>query len=177
MARWLAFFALLAGLSVAPAHAAGASLAAPNVVPIDERLTTSGQPKAEVLARLKEAGYEAVIYLAPPTVGDAVPEEPELVRGQGLSYVNIPIAFDKPTEADFEAFVAAMKEAQGRKLLVHCQINLRASSMVLLHRVIVRGEPAEKAYESVARVWSPNRVWKAYVTAMLRRHGHAFEPY
>ena len=32
-------------------------------------------------------------------------------------------------------------------------------------------------YESVARVWSPNTTWKAFIVAMLRKHGNAFEPY
>lgn len=62
-------------------------------------------------------------------------------------------------------------------MLVHCQINLRASSMTFLHRVIVGKEAPEKAYDSVARVWSPNRVWKAYIVSMLRKHGIGFEPY
>ena len=165
-------------LMVTSMHAAAAlALSAPNVVPIHERWVTSGQPAAAALGKLKEEGFEAVIYLAPPTVHDAVREEPEIVAGQGLAYVNIPIRFDQPTEADFAAFAEAIRRFDGRKVLVHCQINLRASSMTFLHRVIVGKEPPEKAYESVARVWSPNRVWKAYLVSMLRKHDIAFEPY
>lgn len=52
-----------------------ARLAAPNVVEISPRLVTSGQPSAEALAGLKAQGFEAVIYLAPPTVTDAVRDE------------------------------------------------------------------------------------------------------
>jgi len=168
---------LLAVLAASFHVAASASLGAPNVVPIHERWITSGQPTAAALASLKAQGFEAVIYLAPPTVGDAVREEPQIVEAQGLEYVNIPIVFDNPTEADFAAFAAAMKRFDGRKVLVHCQINLRASSMTFLHRVIVGREAPEKAYDSVARVWSPNRVWKGYVMTMLRKHGIDFEPY
>ena len=169
---------LLAALLLLPLAAVhGARLEAPNVVPITEQLVTAGQPTALALESLREAGFDSVIYLAPPTVPDAVKEEPELVKRQGITFVNIPIRFDAPTAADFDAFVAALKAAEGRKVLVHCQINLRASSMVFLHRVIVGRESAEKAYESVARVWSPNRVWKSYLVAMLRRHGSDFEPY
>jgi protein tyrosine phosphatase (PTP) superfamily phosphohydrolase (DUF442 family) len=153
------------------------AVTAPNVVPIHERWVTSGQPDAAALATLKEEGFEAVIYLAPPTVGDAVKEEPQIVRGQGLEYANIPIVFDRPTQADFDAFAAAIQRLDGRKVLVHCQINLRASSMTFLHRVIVGREPADKAYDAVARVWSPNRVWKAYIAAMLKKHDITFEPY
>lgn len=159
-------------------HAAAfASLTAPNVVPIHERWVTSGQPGAAALQGLGTEGFEAVIYLAPPTVPDAVPDEPRIVAAQGLEYVNIPIRFDRPTEADFAAFAEAIRRLEGRKVLVHCQINLRASSMTFLHRVIVGKEAPEKAYDSVARVWSPNRVWKAYIVSMLRKHGIGFEPY
>lgn len=168
---------VLLALAFLPQAAAPAPLAAPNVVPIHDRWVTAGQPTAAALAGLKAQGYEAVIYLAPPTVPDAVREEPQIVRGQGLEYVNIPIRFDAPTEADFDAFAEAIARLGGRKVLVHCQINLRASSMTFLHRVIVGKEPAEKAYDSVSRVWSPNAAWKAYIASMLRKHGVAFEPY
>ena len=158
-------------------HAAAFALTAPNVVPIHDRWVTSGQPPAAALEKLGGEGFEAVIYLAPPTVHDAVREEPQILRAHGVEYVNIPIRFDQPTEADFAAFVEAVRRFEGRKVLVHCQINLRASSMTFLHRVIVGKEPPEKAYDSVARVWSPNGVWKAYIVSMLRKHDVAFEPY
>ena len=167
---------LIAAVLLAACCAAHA-LTAPNVVPIHERWVTSGQPTPASLRALKADGFEAVIYLAPPTVGDAVREEPQWLAEQGIEYVNIPIVFGKPSEADFQAFAAAIKRFEGRKVLVHCQINLRASSMTFLHRVIVGREPPEKAYDPVARVWSPNAVWKAYIVEMLRAHGIAFEPY
>ncbi len=50
-------------------------LIAPNVVEISPRLVTSGQPSAEALAGLKAMAFDAVIYLAPPTVSDAVRDE------------------------------------------------------------------------------------------------------
>jgi len=62
-------------------------------------------------------------------------------------------------------------------VLVHCQINLQASTMTFLYRVIELGESPDKAYESVASVWSPNEVWKRYVVAQLARAKIAFEPY
>jgi len=107
-----------ASLFVTTAHAQ-APLAAPNVVPITPSLVTSGQPSAGELARLKDRGFEAVIYLAPPTVPDAVKDEPLIVARQGITFVNIPVRFDNPTEADFQRFVEAMKVLGDRKVLVH----------------------------------------------------------
>jgi protein tyrosine phosphatase (PTP) superfamily phosphohydrolase (DUF442 family) len=152
-------------------------LDAPNVVTISQRLVTSGQPTSQALSQLSKQGFGAVIYLAPPTVQDAVRNEAEIVRGQGLEFVNIPIQFGKPTEADFQAFVAAMNRYRDRKVLVHCQVNMRASSMTFLYRVINDGEDPAKAYDAVAGVWSPEGPWKTLLTSQLRKAGIAFEPY
>jgi protein tyrosine phosphatase (PTP) superfamily phosphohydrolase (DUF442 family) len=152
-------------------------LQAPNVVPISPLLVTSGQPTAQALGTLAAQGYGAVIYLAPLTVSDAVPAEADIVRKQGLEFINIPIEFGSPTDADFKAFVAALNRLKDRKVLVHCQINMRASSMTFLYRVIARSEKPELAYESVSRVWSPRGVWKDLLVTELRKANIAFDPY
>ena len=173
--------ATLAGLAAlgAPRASLGQTptLAAPNVVPIAPRLVTSGQPSAAALSALGTQGFGAVIYLAPPGAHGEVADERERVEHQGLVYVNIPIDFAHPTEQDFDRLVAAIEAANERKVLVHCQLNMRASSMVFLYRVIVGKESPETAYEAVSRVWVPDSVWKRYIVAMLGRHGIVFEPY
>ena len=85
--------------------------------------------------------------------------------------------WQQPIDADYAAFAAAMKRMPAGKVLVHCQINLQASTMTFLYRVIELREPPDKAYESVAAVWSPNDVWKRFIVAQLARAGVAFEPY
>jgi protein tyrosine phosphatase (PTP) superfamily phosphohydrolase (DUF442 family) len=169
-------FALGAGLPLV-APAAGPAIDAPNVVPITPRLVTSGQPTAEALRGLGTQGFEAVIYLAPPTVSDAVPGEAEIVRGQGLEWVNIPVDFTGPTAADFAAFVATMNRLRERKVLVHCQVNMRASSFTFLYRATVLREDPAKAYEAVAGVWSPRGPWQKLIVAELARAGIDFDPY
>jgi protein tyrosine phosphatase (PTP) superfamily phosphohydrolase (DUF442 family) len=154
-----------------------ASFDAPNVVVISPRLVTAGQPDRGALASLASRGFTADIYLAPPSVSDAVHDEAGIVERQGITYVNIPINFQHPTEADFAAFSSAMQKFEGRKVLVHCQLNMRASSMVFLYRVIVGREDPEQAYAAVTRVWVPNRPWKAFIMRLLRKNNVAFEPY
>jgi protein tyrosine phosphatase (PTP) superfamily phosphohydrolase (DUF442 family) len=165
---------LLAGVR---ARAAAPVLDAPNIVVISPLLVTSGQPTAESLATLKAQGFDAEIYLAPPTVSNAVPGEQAIVERQGVAYLNIPIPFGEPAESHYEAFAAAMAQLAGRKVLVHCEVNMRASSLVFLHRVIAGHEPPDKAYEAVARVWSPRGPWKALIVKLLRSHSIAFDPY
>jgi protein tyrosine phosphatase (PTP) superfamily phosphohydrolase (DUF442 family) len=152
-------------------------LDAPNIVPISASLTTSGQPSAGALAQMGGLGVGGVIYLAPESVASAVAGEGEILARQGVRYVNIPIPFDYPTMADFETFRSAMARLADRPVWVHCQINLRASSMVFLHRVIVGHEPPELAYEAVVKVWSPDGPWHRFIVETLKHHGIVFEPY
>lgn len=159
------------------ATSAFARLEAPNVVEISPRLVTSGQPSAEALARLRAEGFEAVLYLAPPSVSDAVQEEPAILARQGIEFVNVPIRFNEPTAGDFEAVRATLDRWSDRKVLVHCQINLRASTMVFLYRVLAQGVRPEQAYEAVAGVWTPQGPWKDLVVVLLAQRGVTFEPY
>ena len=149
----------------------------PNLVVINDRLVTSGQPSAEWLRTLKAQGFEAVVYLAPPTVHDAVADEHAIVGAQGLVFVSIPVNFEQPHAADHSLVSAALQALGSRKVLVHCQVNLRASSLVFLHRVIALREDPERAYAQLSRVWKPNATWKRYLEDELRRHGVAFDVY
>lgn len=58
------------------------------------------------------------------------------VRSLGLSYINIPVQFAAPSEADLIAFFAAMEANRGHKLWIHCAANYRVSAFLRLYRVI-----------------------------------------
>jgi protein tyrosine phosphatase (PTP) superfamily phosphohydrolase (DUF442 family) len=169
------FTAAFASLAVAKADSTARP--PPNLVVISERLVTSGQPSTDWLRTLKAQGFGAVVYLAPPTVPDAVRDEASIVASQGLAFINIPIDFERPDERDYELFAAVLRGLASRKVLVHCQINLRASSMTFLYRALALREDPERAYESVARVWKPDETWRRYIEAQLGRNGVRFQPY
>jgi protein tyrosine phosphatase (PTP) superfamily phosphohydrolase (DUF442 family) len=166
---------LLSSLSFAAFGQGDQGIQAPNVVAISEKLVTSGQPTSESLANLSKHGFQAVINLAPPSAPDAVANEPEIVRSQGLTFVNIPIQWSKPTEADFQSFVVAMKGAQGHKTLVHCQANMRASAMTFLYSVITLRENPAQAYEAFLKVWTPKNQWKEFMNSQLQKTNLPFE--
>jgi protein tyrosine phosphatase (PTP) superfamily phosphohydrolase (DUF442 family) len=168
--------ALLVG-AAAGSLAQPTRLAAPNLVEVSSRLVTSGQPSAEALAGLKAQGFEAVIYLVPPNAHDAVRDEQAIVTRQGLVFINIPIRFENPTSSDFDKFASAMDGLGKRKVLVHCQVNLRASVMVFLYRAIVLKEDPHVAYEAVTGVWSPDGPWRRLIKDELAKHKVAFEPF
>jgi protein tyrosine phosphatase (PTP) superfamily phosphohydrolase (DUF442 family) len=155
--------------------AQSSKLIAPNVGEISSQLVTAGQPSAESLATLRALGFEAVIYLAPPTVPDAVRDEQFIVTRQGLTFINIPIQFDNPTEADFEMFASVLSGLGNRKVLVHCQANFRGSSLVFLYRAIKLKEQPLDAYQALQKAWSPNGTWRRLIEGQLRKNGIAFE--
>ncbi len=169
---------MLAALAFAPLAAAGQpTLRAPNVVVISPTLVTSGQPSADALAQLGAQGFEAVISLSPPNSHDAVRDEPEIVRRERLAFVGIPIDFSQPTAKDCDAFASALSGLGGRKVLAHCQVNMRASTMVFLYRTIVAKEDPQRAYEAVIKVWVPEGPRKGLIRDELRQHNIDFEPY
>ncbi len=168
---------LLLALGGAHAQAPQAAIAAPNVVQISPTLTSSGQPTAAALAALGAQGYQAVIYLAPPTVSDAVHDEALIVGRQGMVFVNLPIQFGNPTEQDVDTFIAVLAGLGKRRVLVHCQVNMRASSMVFLYRVLAGKEDPRLAYEAVSKVWVPDGAWKRLIQTELHKHAINFEPY
>lgn len=147
-----------------------------NYVEVTPKLSVSGQPTAAQLERFKALGIEAVVYIAPPQVSTTVKEEPLLLGKQGLLYANIPVNFGNPTQADFDAFSAVLSAWNDKRVHVHCQVNMRGSVFVFLHRVIHDKVPPDKAYEIVRRIWVPDKVWRAFLIETLKRHNIAFDP-
>jgi protein tyrosine phosphatase (PTP) superfamily phosphohydrolase (DUF442 family) len=166
-----------ASVKAAKPEAAKDAGPAPNMVVISPQLVTSGQPNSDQLGNLAAQGFEAVIYLAPPWVSDAILDEAQIIGRQGMVNVNIPIKFDNPTEKDFETFAAVLQALGKRKVLVHCQVNMRASSMVFLYRSIILKEDPQAAWESVIKIWVPEGPWKKLIQQQLQKHQIKFEPF
>ena len=144
----------------------------PSFLAVSDRLGTAGQPGPAQFATIRAAGYEVVINLAMPSSTNALPNEADLVREQGLEYVHIPVVWEAPTLEDLARFLAAMEHYQERKLLVHCAMNMRVSCFVLLYRVLRQGVPLEEATETMHRIWEPDQVWQEFVERSLAHYGH-----
>jgi protein tyrosine phosphatase (PTP) superfamily phosphohydrolase (DUF442 family) len=108
---------------------------------------------------------------------DAVKDEPEILQRQGIQFIHIPIPFGKPEETHARAVSEALTSLAGKKVLVHCQVNMRASSMVFLNRVLAEREEPAQAYAAVSAVWSPQGPWLALLRDQLKKAGIGFEPY
>ena len=170
----LALSLSIAATACGQAPASGGGMGANYVVATD-RLHTAGQPDAAALAMLAEQGFELVVNLAPPSSANAVADEGKLVAEDGPTYVNIPVVWQKPTYEDFELFSAVMNGARDRKVLVHCQLNMRASAFTFLYRVIHEKTPPEEALTALRAVWIPRDQWATFTADVLARHNVDFK--
>jgi 3-mercaptopyruvate sulfurtransferase SseA len=83
----------------------------------------------------------------------------------------VPVDFSRPRHADLERLARELRAFDGRPVLVHCQLNMRASVFVFLYRVTELGEDPERAYDDVLKVWQPNAVWSRFVREELQARG------
>lgn len=148
-----------------------------NFVAVTERIHTSGQPTPAQLGALKSKGYAFVINLATPASASAVPEEGSLIARTGISYLNIPVDFRNPTHDDFELFSNMLRQAGSRRVLVHCQVNKRASVFTFLYRVVHERVTPDVAWRNVVSIWEPEPQWTQLIRAVLKRHNIAYDPF
>lgn len=137
--------------------------------------SSSGQPDAEQLKALSEAGFKRVIYIAFSDNKSAIDSEDRVVKSLGMDYLQIPVDFDRPTLADFEDFAAVMNRDPKVRTLLHCQINLRASAFSFLYRVIYTGVPILDAKSDLDGIWQPDKVWFRFIVDVLKKHGLSHE--
>jgi len=148
-----------------------------NFVAVSERIHTSGQPSAAQLGALKDKGYTLVINLAPPETMGSISDEGMLVARTGISYLNIPVDWHSPRYEDFELFSNVLRQSGSMRVLVHCQVNKRASVFTFLFRVVHDGAAADRAWENVDAVWVPDEHWKDFARMVLKRHKIEYDPF
>ncbi|MBY0270469.1 MAG: protein tyrosine phosphatase family protein [Burkholderiales bacterium] len=142
-----------------------------NYVENTPRISSAGMPTRSQFAGIANAGFDTVISLAPANVLGAHDDEEALVTQRGMRYFNIPVDFAAPMPEDFAQFARILDSQRGKRVLVHCQINLRASSFVFLYRAIALKEDPDQAYDDVLRVWQPARQWRDFIRDTLIAHG------
>lgn len=135
---------------------------------IDERVFTSGIPTAEQFGGLKDEGFEAVISLLPDESPNALAGEADLVKEQGLEFHHIPVDWEDPTEEDYHAFVDAFESVDGKKVLIHCAANYRASAFYSLYAMQNLGWSEIEADDLIGSLWDPmaNPPWDQFIEEM-----------
>ena len=143
-------------------------------VEISDRVSTAGQIGYDQIEAIKEAGFDAVVNLAPshePRNG----REGFLVVEQGMTYMHIPVNWQHPSQRDLALFFDFMDANRDRKVFVHCFANMRVSVFVYLYRTLRLSETKEAAWKDVLRVWDPNEAeqWKQFIEEAQKEAGGA----
>ena len=130
---------------------------------LDARVTTSGQPTEEQLAKLQTLGVTHIINLGLHSHERALTDEAASVAGLGMTYIHIPVDFDAPTEADFASFCRAMRAIGDARVHVHCMVNARVSAFLYRYRRDMLGMDEAQAREAMETIWRPGGVWAAFI--------------
>jgi len=134
-------------------------------------LSSAGQPDKGQLQDIWVANFQRVVYLAFSDHDTSLENEDRIVKELGMDYINIPVNWGSPTSNDFQLFAGALQKEPGRKTLIHCQVNFRASSFSFLYRVIYQDVPVGEAKKDLNSVWTPNTVWTAFILEVLKENG------
>jgi protein tyrosine phosphatase (PTP) superfamily phosphohydrolase (DUF442 family) len=139
---------------------------------LDENLSSSGMPTADQMKEVAEAGVQLVINLAPHEAPNAIPDEGELVNSLGMEYINIPVTWRAPESEALTRFMKEMDAHAGKKILVHCEANYRASAFVMMYRVLRLGWNKADAIPVMEKMWNPEDfpVWEKFIQDQLTNH-------
>lgn len=141
---------------------------AENIHRVFDWLWTSGQLSEDDITCLPSLGIEAVINLAPPTSSSALPGEAELITLGGITYIQIPVAWDRPELRQLRQFFEVLKSFEGHNIWVHCAKNMRVSAFVYLYRKLCLGDKEDDAVFPLREVWEPNEIWQTFIQGALK---------
>ena len=135
-----------------------------------ETFASAGQPTREQFQSIADNGFERVVYIAFTNNPNALPDADLVVKGLGMEYMQVPVDFSSPLPDEFYAFSDAMERNRGKKTLLHCQVNARATAFSFLYRVIYNDVPIAEAKADMNTVWQPNEVWRDFIFEILRQN-------
>jgi protein tyrosine phosphatase (PTP) superfamily phosphohydrolase (DUF442 family) len=141
-----------------------------NFIQLSSQIATAGQPTIEQYPTISSAGYQVVINLALKESANALPDEESIATNLGLTYIHIPVIWNKPTIENFEQFMIAMTEHSAQKIFVHCAANMRVSAFMYLYLQIHQGVDEATARQDLAKIWTPDEVWQTFIDRVLAVH-------
>lgn len=130
---------------------------------IDDRLTTSGQPREPDLADIAALGVTHIVNLGLHDHPDALADEAASVRALGMAYTHLPIDFAAPGEEDYQRFRAIMDDIGAASVHVHCIANYRVSALLYRYRRDVLGADDGVERARMERIWRPGGAWAALI--------------
>lgn len=122
-----------------------------NACQILPNVITGGQPTAEQLRALKEAGGAIVLDIRDPMESRPV-DEARLVRQLGMEYVNIPVRAGALDDSILERILGVLRGAGDRTVFFHCGSGNRVGGALIPHFILDQGLEEQDAVEQAMRV-------------------------
>lgn len=133
-------------------------------------LWSSGQLSEADILKLPGLGIDLVVNLALPTSANALENEASLVTRLGMAYVHIPVIWEQPKVEQFVQFAGVMAAFKGKRIWVHCAMNMRVSAFIYLYRKLVLVESDEDAAFPMRAIWQPDETWKIFIDDVCRKY-------
>jgi protein tyrosine phosphatase (PTP) superfamily phosphohydrolase (DUF442 family) len=132
---------------------------------VSERVITTGQPTEAQLKSAAEEGFAMVVNLATERPDHFTEDEADLVRSLGMAYYPIPVEWNDPRPADFEAFESVLQKLGAAKTLIHCAANFRVTAFYSLYAMKYLGWSEAQADTFRMQVWQGSNfpIWEKFI--------------
>ncbi len=120
---------------------------------INDKLSTSGQPKESEIELIAEEGFEIIINARPQSEMDELFDEREIAESLGLKYFLIETELNEPNMDELIKFLELMTKYSESKVFLHCRVNKRVSGLLAIYRVIKLGWNEADALNEVKKIW------------------------
>ena len=139
-----------------------------NIHQVFDWLWTSGQlSQGDVLA-LPDLGIEVVINLALPSSPNALPAmRPSWSLVWAWPMCKFQWNGSTPYRSNLISLSGVLNAFAGRKIWLHCAMNMRVSAFVYLYRKLVLGEGEENATFPMRDIWQPNETWQQFIDRVV----------
>ncbi len=138
-----------------------------NFYEVSDMLACSGQPTDDQLKQLVTEQYQVVVNLGLLNTKYSLPDEAASLKAIQLDYHHIPVAFDNPQIDELADFITYMNQHNGKKVLVHCAANYRASVFMGLYLFAVDKIDEAAMQLFIEDVWQPDAVWQQFIDECL----------
>jgi protein tyrosine phosphatase (PTP) superfamily phosphohydrolase (DUF442 family) len=140
----------------------------PNVV-------SGGQPSANQLKALKEAGGDIVLDLRDPMEPRPV-DEAALVRELGMEYINVPVRAGSLDDRALEHILSVLRGAGDRTVFFHCGSGSRVGGALIPYFIIDQGLEEQDAVDQAMRVGLRSAEYMEWGLDYARRNQNSPQP-
>lgn len=134
-------------------------------------LATSGQPSQAQFEALKEAGAQVVLDLRDPKEGRPF-DEPAVVTGLGMQYINIPIGPMTPlNDGLMDQILTVLRKHANDQVVMHCASANRVGGALIPYLVIDQKMEQDDAIDAAQRIGLRSMEYVDWALGYVERHG------